>query len=970
MKVNDTYAGFRVERVETVKEVNGVAYLLHHEKSGARLLYIDAPDTNKVFSVSFRTPPKDSTGVAHIMEHSVLCGSRKFPLKEPFVELVKGSLNTFLNAMTYPDKTMYPVASKNDKDFHNLMDVYLDAVFHPRVAEDSQIVMQEGWHYELDSVDDELTYKGVVYNEMKGVFSSADSILERHMMSELFPDTTYGVESGGDPDYITDLTYDAFKAFYHSYYHPSNSYMFLYGQMNIKEQLDFINDEYLSDFDAITVDSEIGLQAPFKAGKVASYPYSIGKDEDEAGRSMHSLTYVMPEMTPEKSLAFEIITHALLTSPAAPLKQALVKAGIGTDISGYYLDSLRQPIWNITATGSDMNKQRQLQTIVEDTLRDMVAKGLDKTMLEASLNSTEFALREADFGGRPIGLAYGIRVMDNWIYDRDPIEILAYEEALRTIREGLTGNYFETLITDYILTNTHKALVSIYPEKGMQEKKEAAEREKLAALKASMSKEELETIVEQTKALKARQEAPDSPEALATIPLLELSDLSPEVEHIERREETLGAARLHFIPTAAKGINYTAFYFGVDCLTEEELFYAEVLSDCIGRVDTDAHSYEAIANDINLNLGGFSIDMAAIGKSGDRNVYTPLMVVRAKALHSKLKELVRIIDELLYHSRYTDAVRLMELVKEEKAVWDTEAFRRGHTLVSTQVTAQVSDIGRFRQADGLGYFAQLAELVKDENGLSRLGEKMAAVASKLFRTSNLNVMFVGEEEEYARFKELVTPVIGAWPDATLPTGVLTFTGDYKNEGIITSGKVQYVAKGGNFKDHGYTHVGAMSVLENILRYEYLWIRIRVQGGAYGAFANFYNNGNMVFCSYRDPNLTESLHVYDELPAYLRQFSVSEREMRKYIIGTMSNLDLPVTPSLRGARAMGIYFGEGSEEKQRKFREQVIACTQEDIRALADVVESVMKDNHVSVMGGEQKIKSAADVFDTVVALPQ
>lgn len=970
MKVNEMHHGFRVERVEFVEELNSNAYLLKHEKSGARLLYIDADDNNKVFSVSFRTPPKDSTGVAHILEHSVLCGSRKFPLKEPFVELVKGSLNTFLNAMTYPDKTMYPVASKNDKDFHNLMDVYLDAVFYPRVAEDKEIVMQEGWHYELESMDDDLIYKGVVYNEMKGVYSSADSILDTHMMAELFPDTTYGVDSGGNPDNITDLTYEGFKKFYHSYYHPSNSYMFLYGAMNIDEQLQFIDEEYLSNFDAITVDSAIALQAPFAEGKVASYAYGIGTEEDEAGKTMHALTYVMPEMNVETNLAFEILTHALLTSPAAPLKEALVKAGIGSDISGYYLDSLRQPIWNISATGSEMKEQARLQSIVESELTRMVEEGIDKTLLEASLNITEFALREADFGGRPIGLAYGIRVMDQWIYDKDPIEVLRYDKALANIRKGLEGDYFEKLIRQCILENTHKALVSIYPEKGLQERKEQAEREKLQTIKADMSKKEIETIIEETKRLKARQAAPDTEEALQTIPLLELADLSPKVEHIERRDEPVDAARVHFVPTNSKGINYTAFYFNLDCLTEEEIFYANLISEMIARVNTETRSYEDIAKDINLNLGGFSAEVVGLSKYNERQAFVPLMVVRAKALHAKLADITRIITELVTATSYADKARLTELVNESKTIWDTDAFRRGHTIVSNRVMAQVSDIGKFRDTFGLTYFKQLADLLKDADALTKLPEQLAAVARKIFRANNVDIMFVGEQAEYDVFKPQIAEAIKGWSHEEYPTGQLKLTKTYENEGIVTAGKVQYVAQGGNFKDHSFKYEGPMSVLATILRYEYLWTRIRVQGGAYGAFANFYNNGNMVLCSYRDPNLTETLDVYSDLADFLRHFELSEREMRKYIIGTMSGLDIPMTPALRGPRAMGLYFGENNEAAAETFRKEVIATRPEDIRRLADLVEAVMGDKHISVMGNEQKIKAAGDVLGQVNTLPQ
>ena len=968
MEINKVYSGFRLDRIERIDEINGTAYEMKHEKSGARLIYIDSPDSNKVFNIAFRTTPHNSTGVAHIMEHSVLCGSRKFPLKEPFVELVKGSLNTFLNAMTYPDKTMYPVASKNDKDFHNLMDVYLDAVFYPRVREDAEIVMQEGWHYELENADDELTYKGVVFNEMKGVYSSPDSVLERQMMRELFPDTTYGVDSGGDPDYITDLTYEEFQEFYRVHYHPSNSYIFLYGDMNIEEQLAFLNDEYLSHFDAIEVHTEVALQAPFTEGKVVSYPYSVGSEEPTDNRTLHSFAYVLPDVTPEHSLAFEVLTHALLTSPAAPLKQALVKAGIGSDVSGYYLDSIRQPMWTVQATGSNLDKQADLQRIVESTLQDLCDKGLDKELLEASLNSIEFALRESDFGGRPIGLAYIIRMMDNWLYDNDPLELLHYEEALSNIRNGLAGTYFEDLIRHSILNNNHKVLVSIYPERGLQERKDAEVKEHLAAVKANMTTEEIDAIVEQTKRLKIRQETPDSDEALASIPLLELSDLNPNMEAVERRESKIGNTTVHFVPTFTKGINYVGLYFKLNCLTEEELFYADILSDILGRVDTSERGYEALAKDINMNLGGLSSDITAISKDGKRDEFTPLMIVRAKALHTKLPDLCRLINEVVQKADYSDDSRLTELVQESKAIWDNEAFRRGNSIVSQRVMAQVSAVGKFRDNGNLGYYQKISELASNPAALPLLPEKLAEVARKIFRANNVDIMFVGEEGELEAFKNLMKPLVETWDTTELSNDVLQITRLSGNDGIVTAGKVQYVAQGGNFIDHGFKHVGPMSVLETILRYEYLWIRIRVQGGAYGAFANFYDDGNMIFCSYRDPNLLETLDVYKELPQYLRDFTLTDREMRKYIIGTMSSLDLPMTPALRGPRAMGMYFSGAKLEDKVEFRKQVIACKPEDIVALADVVEPVLNDNHICTMGNEQKIKDAGNVFDNIVSL--
>lgn len=969
MELNKIYAGFRLDRIERIDEINGTAYEMKHEKSGARLIYIDSPDTNKVFNIAFRTTPTDNTGVAHIMEHSVLCGSRKFPLKEPFVELVKGSLNTFLNAMTYPDKTMYPVASKNDKDFHNLMDVYLDAVFFPRVANDSEIVMQEGWHYELESKENPLTYKGVVFNEMKGVYSSPDSVLERHMMEVLFPDTTYGVDSGGDPDYITDLTYENFQKFYQTYYHPSNSYIFLYGQMDIEKHLAFIDQEYLSHFDAIDVsNTEITLQTAFAEPKQESFAYSVGSEESIEGKSLHALTYVLPDMTPEKSLAFEVLTHALLSSPAAPLKQALVKAGVGSDVSGYYLDSIRQPLWNISVTGSDKGQEEKLQGIVEDYLHSMVTQGIDGDLFEASLNSIEFSLREADFGGRPIGLAYVIRMMDHWLYGKDPLELLHYEEALAVIREGLHKGYFEKLVEEALLANRHKALVSLYPEPGLQEKKDALVAERLASIKASMSDEQLEEVIQKTRHLKERQEKPDSEEALATIPLLELSDLSADLEDVNRRDSQIGDARFHFVPTFAKGINYVTYYFNLDCLTEEELFYADILSDMLGRVNAGGLSYDDVAKDVNFNLGGLSTDIIGITKERSRQGYTPLFAVRAKALHSKLSELVRIVTYIIGQSDFTDVKRLAEIVNENKAIWDNEAFRRGHTLVTQRVLAQVSDIGKFRDAGNFSFYKRLQALVGDAGQMDTLTERLQEVARKLFRANNLDILFVGEEGEEQAFLDLVKDSIQAMPVCDLPGGQLRFAESIGNEGIYTAGKVQYVAQGGNFLDSGHAYVGAMSVLETILRYEYLWIRVRVQGGAYGAFANFYDNGNMVLCSYRDPNLTETLTVYKELADYLDNFELNEREMRKYIIGTMSNLDTPMTPSLMGSRAMSYYFSGANKEQRVAYRQEVIDCRPEDIKALAQVVRDVMNTNHVCTMGNEQKIKDAGTVFDAVVSL--
>ena len=684
--------GFAVDRSRYVPELHSQAYELHHVQSGARLLYIQNDDDNKVFSISFRTTPSDSTGVPHICEHSTLCGSRKFPLKEPFVELVKGSLNTFLNAMTFPDKTMYPVASRNAADFKNLMDVYLDAVFFPNMIKDKQVLMQEGWHYHLDSADDELTYRGVVYNEMKGVFSSPDSQMERHVMDALFPDTTYGVESGGNPDDIPNLTQEGFAAFHAKYYHPSNSYIFLYGDMDIDQTLAFIDGEYLSQFQAQTIDSAIGRQA-CPGSQVQTFPYGIATGEKTDHKTLHSLTYVIDDaLDPTVAMAFKVLTYVLLQSPAAPLKKALVDAGLGKDISGDFQDGLLQPMWGISVNGSDPDKQDKILPIVRDVLSNMVRDGLDKTLLTGALNRTEFILREADFVGRPKGLIYGIRCMDTWLYDMDPLAALSYEGSLDVLRRGIDNGYFEGLIQKYILDNPYYALISLVPEPGLTERHDKALADKLAVYKASLSKEEIDAIVADSQALQKRQATPDSPEALETIPTLTRDDLEKKADTIAMEQQDVGGVPVCYVADETNGITYVNAYFDLHGLTREEISYVYLLSDLIGDMDTTDHTYGDIASLIDLYTGGIDYSVSAFSNRTDNKDYMPVFRFKAKGLTQNLDKLVDLLKEISLHTVFTNKDRLVELVEETKAGWDMDAFRRGHTIVMHLVLSYVSPV--------------------------------------------------------------------------------------------------------------------------------------------------------------------------------------------------------------------------------------------------------------------------------------
>lgn len=970
LKTGMMVRGFQVDRAVYVKELDSQAYEMRHVQSGARLLYIQNEDDNKVFSISFRTTPTDSTGVPHICEHSTLCGSRKFPLKEPFVELVKGSLNTFLNAMTFPDKTMYPVASRNAIDFKNLMDVYLDAVFFPNMLKDKEVLMQEGWHYEMASADSPLTYSGVVYNEMKGVFSSPDAQLERHVMDNLFPDTTYGVESGGDPDCIPQLTQEAFAAFHAKYYHPANSYIFLYGDMDIDSTLAFINDEYLSHFHVEPIDSAIARQIP-TGSVIKSYPYGIANDEKTAHKTLHSLTYVVDDaIDTTLGLAFKVLTYVLLQSPAAPLKKALVDAGVGKDISGDFQDGLLQPLWSIAVNGSDPEEQEKILPVVRQVLEDMVAHGIDKTMLEGALNRVEFTLREADFAGRPKGLIYGIRCMDTWLYDKDPLEPLRYEDALKTLRAGMKNGYYEHILQKYILDNPYFALVSLVPQPGLTEEHDKAMAEKLAAYKATLSAADIEQIMAATQALKKRQAAPDSPEALLTIPTLSRSDLEQKAESIVMHEE--GAAGIHIchVLDFTNGITYLNAYFDLHGMTAEDIPYVYLLSDLLGDLDTKEHSYMEIASLIDLHTGGIDSTVSAFSDRTDNKKYMPVFKLKTKVLSQNLDKAISLLKEISLDTVFTNTDRLVELIEETKAGWDMDAFRRGHTIVMHRVLSYVSPVEAFCDAGELSYYEFISRIA------AQIRENSAAVAArleqtmkKIFTRAAMTLEITSDEDDKNNAVSLLPAWTQALPAGEKQTSLCQFALTQKNEGIMTSGKVQYVAKGGNFRDHGYAYTGSLMVLDTILQYGYLWTKIRVQGGAYGAFTRFYDNGDMVLCSYRDPNLGHSIDAYNALADYLDDFNVSDREMTKYVIGTLSRIDIPLTPSLRGDKAMNRYFTGTTQEAAQARRDQLLQTTAADIRALAPLIRAVMKDNNVCVMGNEAKIRQEANWFGQLISLP-
>ena len=968
MQVNDKIHGFLLKEMKEVPEISSRCFLFEHEKTGARLFYVKNDDDNKVFSISFRTPPIDDTGAAHIVEHSTLCGSRKFPLKEPFVELVKGSLNTFLNAMTFPDKTMYPVASRNAQDFHNLMDVYLDAVFYPQMHEKPEVLLQEGWHYEIDSPDAPLRYSGVVYNEMKGATSSPEDLLETELLKRLYPDTSYAFESGGNPEKIPDITQESFAAFHKKYYHPSNSYIYLYGDMDIDAQLAFIDEAYLSHFSWQEIDSTLKKQPKFEAMKRVTAEYPVGAEEDTKEKTYLSLGMIVCDAGDRLTrAAMSILTHALFMTDAAPVTQALMDAGIGKDVSASLESQIAQPNLTVEVTNAEPEDAERFYQVVTDTIGRLVKDGIDRTLLEASLNYIEFKTRESDFSSTPKGLVYNLAVMTHWLYGGDPAEPLFYENEFKTLRDGLDNGLFEDMLRRCVLENPHKVLVTMKPSRTMAAEREAATEKKLAEKKAAMSAAEIEQIIATTARLKELQKTPDPPELLEKIPLLKLSDIRKQEEKLPLEEKELKGQKVLFSDIHTNGIAYLSLYFDGASITSEQQHYAYLLCDLLGAVDTDEHSYAELTNLANLHTGGLDYNVLAVTKGDTADDWFVKSVVKVRVLVRKLPELGKLLAEILTKSRFSDAKRMRELVKQTLAGVERQILNTPNRVMAVRLSSYFAPASRFEDEGYLSYYRFLKELdAHFDERVRETGERLLALLAQMFTKRGLILSVTAEKKDYPAVETALSSLLDVLNDKAYPAAQQPKENEVKNEALVMSSRVQYVGKGGNFVRLGYKFTGAMRVLETIMRYGYLWTRVRVQGGAYGSSAQFARNGLMLFTSYRDPNLTETLQVYDEIADYLKNFTASEREMTKYIIGTIATVDMPLTPQMKGNLATVLYLRGITQEDRQRQRDEILAADANAIRALAPIVEACMKKDTYCVFGGEEKVRENEKIFSRVV----
>lgn len=971
MTIHDL-AEYEILDEHRVEDVQSDGFILRHKKSGARIAILSNNDDNKVFYIGFRTPPEDETGVPHIIEHTTLCGSKKFPVKDPFIELAKGSLNTFLNAMTYPDKTVYPVASCNDQDFKNLMDVYLDAVFNPNITKYEEIFKQEGWHYELTGKDDELKINGVVYNEMKGAYSSPDEVLSSQIYRSLFPDNTYSKDSGGNPEYIPKLTYEAYLDFYHKYYHPSNSYIYLYGDMDVVERLEWLDKEYLSLYDYKKVNSEINKQPAFDEIKNVEAQYSITMDDSQENKTYLSYNRVVGDTLDEMLYqAFDVLDYALVSSPGAPVKQALIDAGIGDDVYGSYDAGILQPVFSFVAKNANASQADEFESIIENTLKEVVKTGINKEALLAGINSSEFKFREADFGQFPKGLLFGLNCLDSWLFD--DMKPFIHLECLGTfakLRKAVDTDYFEKLIQEYLLDNTHGSSVTVKPERGLGNEREEALAKELSDYKASLSDEEIKKLIEDTEHLKKYQEEPSSDEDLRKLPMLTRADMKKNAMPFSNIEDELLDVKVVRHDIESNGIDYISFLFDASDFAQSELGYLGFFTNALGLVSTEKYSYTDLANATNIYTGGISTGTASHPDIKDRNNFVFKFEVKLKVLEKNLDKALELMEQMLLTSDFTDTKRLGELVAQIKARLQANLSSSGHLVAAMRSMSSFSRYALYQdELKGVAFYRSICRIEKElSESPKSVSDKLAAIARKLFARNRMLISFTGNNEAYGNAKPSLEKVIAGFDKMSAVGNQAEVHFNTAKEAFIDASQIQYVAKTGDFICEGYEYTGALRLLRIILSYDYLWINVRVKGGAYGCMNTFLRSGESYFVSYRDPNLSDTLDVYDRIPEYIKSFSPDERDMTKYIIGTFSALDTPMNPEAKGSRSLSAYLEGITYEQIQKERNEILNAQPEDIRRLADLVEAVLKKDSICVIGNENMIKESAGLFENVEKL--
>lgn len=965
---------YTLENTVDLPDIGSVGYIYRHKKSGARVIYIENDDDNKVFTIGFRTPSENSTGVQHIIEHSTLCGSEKYPAKDPFVELAKGSLNTFLNAMTYPDKTVYPIASCNDVDFKNLTDIYMDAVFNPNIYKREEIFKQEGWHYESDG--EKFFLNGVVFNEMKGVYSSPDDVLESKILKTLYSGNQYKYESGGDPEVIPSLTYEAFLDYHKRHYDPANAYIYLYGKMDISERLEYLDREYLSKYNKenFNTDTSVTVQKPFDGPVTAKYVYAADEGEDTENSSYLSCSWIVGStLDNEFTTDMQILDYALMIAPGAILKQRLVDRGIGADISSSFETSLMQPMYSIVVRNTSPDKLDLFKETVEEVLNEVYTNGLDEKMLNAALSIYEFKYREADFGSYPRGLIYGLSILETWIYDENKpfINVQSGKEydRLRTLN---LSEYFKTFVKDILIDNKSCALVQLDPDTSYGEKLRKEEEKRVYDYINTLTEEEKSRIAEDTYSLKAYQDEPSTEEELLSIPLLSIEDIRKEADPIKYSVEEINGVKCVKENIFSNNIAYVNAAFDMEHISDEDLPYAGLLSMCIGLMDTENYSYTDLTSEINMHTGGIFTDITAYNLEKHDNDIKMLFSFNGKAFYGKIDKMLELIKEQMLRTKFNDSKRMKELVAKSVSQYAAGFLSAGHVTSASIATEQFSK-GTFYTSMTKGY--RFYEFLNDLNNnfderFDSTVKKLNELVNRLFNKNVLTFNVTADEEGQNIFDKEAPLFINDLKNSEIE--------DVKYDSLFVPGsfsvaytspsQVNYVARSWNFANAGFKYTGALRVLKTIFSYEYLWLNIRVKGGAYGCMSDFKVNGDSFLVSYRDPNLKDTNRIFEEAAEYVRSFSVSDRDMIKYIIGTIGGMDTPLTPSMKGKRAFDAYIKGTTTEDIQKIRDEVLKADVETIRSLAPIIEILNSDKHFCVVGNSDMINGSKEMFDKIEPL--
>jgi len=955
---------FTLVREQNIPELNSVAQLYLHKRTGARLLSIINDDENKVFSINFRTPPKDSTGVPHILEHSVLGGSEKYPVKEPFVELLKGSLATFVNAMTFPDKTCYPVASQNVQDFYNLIDVYMDAVLHPLLAEET--LMQEGWHYEINDPSEPLTYKGVVFNEMKGVYSSPDSVLGNCVEESLFPKHTYGVDSGGNPRHIPDLTYENFKGFWEMYYHPSNSFIFFYGNDNPEKRLKML-EGYLKPYKKKKVKSVVPLARPFKRPKRVAYVYDAGDERDIEKKHFLTVNWKLTDTSdPVLNFSLRMLGNILVGTPASPLKKALLDSGLGEDLAGGGMEAQRRHfVFSIGLKGTRKRHAKKIEKLIFETLESLVRDGIDPDMIAASMNTLEFRLRENNTGSYPVGIALMQRVLTTWLHDEDPFKLLAFEAPLNEIKSRLASEprYFEKLIQAHLLDNIHRSTLRLAPDPELGRRLDEDEKARLAKIRESLSESQIADLVENTRKLKLLQGTPDSAQALETLPVLKREDLEKKNKSIPIEELNIQDTKVLYHDLFTNGILYLDLGFDLHTLPRELLPLTEIFGRALFEMGTETEDYVKLSQRIGKSTGGIYTDaISAAAFSSGENVLK--LFVRGKATMSQAGEMLNIIREALLTAKLDNRERLKQMVLEEKAGLESGLVPGGAGFVNSRLRAQFGESGwAIDEMKGISYLFTLRELAHDiDKRWKSVLKKLETLRELLINRQALICNVTLDQENWKTFQSQFSSFLSALPSQEARLFNYNIQPSPKKEGLTIPAQVNYVGKGANLYELGYRQHGSADVILGYLRLTHLWEKIRIQGGAYGAYAVYDDrSGVLTFLSYRDPNVATTIESFDKAADFLKNIDssrLSENELTKAIIKAIGNMDSYQLPDARGYTSMMRYLTHRTEEMRQKTRDEVLSTNGEDFIAFGEVLEKVAGSNAVTVLGSQNAIESA------------